>query len=970
MIPRPSRTVALALLFPSLCAPAAMGGVRLYDDIAVAPDGQRMAVVEIVREDGADGRWLRYNLIVAHIDGTNAAVVDSVPTATGRLSQVSWSPDGGVLTYVRTRADADEKGLWQNTAEHRIRVLNADGSAGRSVLRSSTLLEYPTFTHDGQRIIYTRNAESGRTLRITGLDGTNDTEVVRAEVDPGRAVRADRGEYFLFNANAVNADGTLNTNETRRVIAAVKADGTGLVQALAWPGTDPVSLLTLSLSANSSRIAIHGITGFVYGHAWQSMGIAAGTGEIKWPASRSAFSMLPDGSAIMFCGGLLQSDTIYRVPLRGDPVPIALQRVNIDDVARAVAPDDADIGMAVPGGARQISEVAISPDAGRVVFSWAITEGEGAGTSELWLMNTDGTNLTRLTDGAVDTRPRFSPSGATVVFERLVAGTTQHDVWTTELWAGEAKAVVATDADETQPTFGGSEGTLLFCRAPAGTPEETALVRSVNGIETTIAGAQFGPSHPTYVADVDATFFSSRALDAGGAVVDGKRHIAVVTSAEASPRSWRSSTGTPADLMGFRCSGDGSRVLTVMQADGKDYLFFEEQSLLGSNSGAVGKVASFTSYDVSRDGTRFVFVGTTAEDAVPGLWVVNWDKGQFVKVAPGAESPDVRVVLPATPLVATSEADAPEEPPSLEQVSGRWGRAELHSPALSPDGTRLAVIEDSNGGTEGEGTQSRLVTAKLDGTDVRTLATGTMLLRPRWSSDGARIVFESVPEGEADFEVFVVDADGSNLKRLTTNGVLDSEPTFTWDDRGVVFVRRETAGADGALVEMDLSTAAETILLGTEFDAAYPVAWAKAKSVLARVRNVDSEGAIVEGGKGWKIAGVFDGKALPVFWTNVESAWEWPQSLRMTPEGMVYIAQFGEDRTAVGPVMLMNEAESTTGGKYIPQCIAGSDAIDITGDGKTVVFFGVRDEADKDESPGIWIADATGRNARLFSLRE
>ncbi len=944
-----------------------MGVVRLYDDIAVSPDGQRMAIVEIVREDAASGRWLRYNLIVANIDGTNAAVVDSVPTATGRLSQVSWSPDGGVLTYIRARADADATGLWKNTAEHRIRVLNADGSAGRSVLRSTTLLEYPTFSHDGQRIIYTRNAESGRTLRITGLDGTNDTELVRAEVDPGRAVRADRGEYFLFNAEAVNADGSLNKNETRRVIAAVKADGTGLVQALAWPGTDPVSLITLSLSANSSRIAIEGIAGFISGHAWQSMGISQGTGEIKWPASRSAFSMLPDGSAIMFCGGLVQSDTIYRVPLKGDPVPIALQRVNIDDVARGVPPDETDISEAVPEGTRQIGEVAISPDARRVVFSWAITEGDGAGTTELWLMNTDGTNPVRLTEGAVDTRPRFSPSGTTVIFERLVAGSAQHDVWTTELWAGEAKAVIATDADETQPTFGAADNAFIFCRAAAGKPEEMALMRSVDGVETTIAGAQFGPSHPTFVADVDATFFSSKAIDAGGAVIDGKRHVAFVSGADATPRSWRSSNGTPADLLGFRCSGDGSRVLTVMQADERDYLFFEEQSLLGSNSGAVGKVTSFTSYDVSRDGTRFVFVGTTTEDAVPGVWVVNWDKGQFVKVMPGVESSDVRIEPPATPRIATSDADAIEEPLSKEQVSNQWGFTELVSPALSPDGTRLAVIEESYEG--GALLGSALVTAELDGTDVRTLVSGEQVLRPRWSSDGARIVFEMTPAGEADSEVFMVDADGANLTRLTTNDVFDSEPTFTWDDAGVVFVRREAAGAGGALVERTRATGAERVLLGAEFDVAFPVAWQQTRSLIFRMKPVDENGAIKPGAAGYVMATLQSDKAVPVFSISGEDEFEWPQSLRVAKDKVVYIVQLGEDRGTPGPVILMDEAVSTTAGVDVPQCIAGSDAIDITADGKTLVFYGVRDEEDQDERPGVWIVGADGRNARLFSLR-
>lgn len=959
-----SALIASALFFSS--ATAAVD--RLYFEVEVSPDGRRMALIEDVRESGTNGHRLRRNLMVANIDGTNAAVVDSVPSSTGTLSDVSWSPDGQVLTYIRVRADADEKSMWRNRAEYRIRVLNADGSAGRTVLRSPTILSGPVFAHDGQRIVYTHTADAGRTLRIIGLDGTGDTEIVRAEVDPGEATRAERGEYLLFNADAVNPDGSLNPAETRRIIAGVKADGTGLAQVLAWPGSDPVSLLSATLSANSSRVMVEGLRGFQYGHAWQILGIAQATGEVTSPAVRNSASMLPDGSAVILVGGLVESNTIYRVPLRGTPEPIALQRVNIDDVPRTLVPTEFIYGDEAPGGVREVRDVALSPDGSRIVFAWGIVEGDGAGTVELWSMDIDGTNLVRLTSGAVDTRPRISPSGEMVVFERLVGG--QHDLWTTGVLAGEPAPMVESESDETQPTFGAADGTILFRRSPAGAPEASMLVQRSDNVETTLAVSEFDPSNPVYVGEVNAVFFSSKALDAQGAVVDGKRHIAVRTADQPAPRSWRSSTGTPADLMGFRCSADGSRAITVMRVEGKDYLYFEEQSLLGGNSGAVGRVTGFTSYDISGDGSRFVFAGTTEEGGPAGIWVVNWNAGKFNRITPGEENAGVQITPPATPAVSAWDADAPEEPPSLEQVSVRWGHTELHSPALSPDGTRLAVIELTEGGTVTQESSSRLVTAKLDGTDVRELATGGSILRPRWSSDGARVVFESVPDGESDFEIFTVNADGANLTRLTTNDVLDSEPTFTWDDQGVVFVRRETAGASGALLEVTLSTGAEKTLLGPEFDPAYPVAWAKAKAVLARVRSVDDTGALIEGGKGWKIAGVLDGKALPVFWTNDESAWEWPQSLRMTPGGAVYIAQFGEDRTAVGPVMLMNEAESTSKGTYVPQCIAGSDGIDISADGKTLVFFGVRDEADKDECPGIWIVDADGRNARLFSLRE
>jgi TolB protein len=45
-----------------------------------------------------------------------------------------------------------------------------------------------------------------------------------------------------------------------------------------------------------------------------------------------------------------------------------------------------------------------------------------------------------------------------------------------------------------------------------------------------------------------------------------------------------------------------------------------------------------------------------------------------------------------------------------------------------------------------------------------------------WSPDGQRIAFASNVSG--DFEIFVIDADGGNLQRLTYNNAVDSVPDW------------------------------------------------------------------------------------------------------------------------------------------------------------------------------------------------
>ena len=56
---------------------------------------------------------------------------------------------------------------------------------------------------------------------------------------------------------------------------------------------------------------------------------------------------------------------------------------------------------------------------------------------------------------------------------------------------------------------------------------------------------------------------------------------------------------------------------------------------------------------------------------------------------------------------------------------------------------------------------------------------------PEWSPDGQKIVFDSNRDGK--LEIYVMDADGSNVQRLTHNDKTDSRPAWSPDGQRIVF---------------------------------------------------------------------------------------------------------------------------------------------------------------------------------------
>ena len=108
----------------------------------------------------------------------------------------------------------------------------------------------------------------------------------------------------------------------------------------------------------------------------------------------------------------------------------------------------------------------------------------------------------------------------------------------------------------------------------------------------------------------------------------------------------------------------------------------------------------------------------------------------------------------------------------------------LPNVAWSPDGTKIAF-----GGFVGNRVQISVINA--DGSNLTRLTDHPSYnFEPSWSPDGTKIAFASNREGGgySDFKIYVMRADGSNPTKLTNLG-LDTNPAWSPDGAKIAFTR-------------------------------------------------------------------------------------------------------------------------------------------------------------------------------------
>lgn len=236
--------------------------------------------------------------------------------------------------------------------------------------------------------------------------------------------------------------------------------------------------------------------------------------------------------------------------------------------------------------------------------------------------------------------------------------------------------------------------------------------------------------------------------------------------------------GTAVAVVAFRVGGAGSPDFGVPVSPVP--VVSDENGLLAYTTG--GRLNG--GIDIARpDGTLV----RTIPSPAPGLaWHVAWSPdGQRLAVAVFAVSGGSERSL----WVINADGTHP-----VEIASG----SNVHRPSWSPDGSWLAYSIDRAATAE-------IHVVRPDGSDDMVVRSeprsGTFeIFSAMFSPDGKQILFD---EGtDSNFDIFVMDADGSNVRQLTHTGV-DYNPAWSPDGRQIVFTRQEGAASDIFLMGAD-----------------------------------------------------------------------------------------------------------------------------------------------------------------------
>ena len=382
-------------------------------------------------------------------------------------------------------------------------------------------------------------------------------------------------------------------------------------------------------------------------------------------------------------------------------------------------------------------------------------------------------------DPGVETHPALSPDGRMIAYAGGAGFGTQRDIFLRGVTDGTPIRLTNTAEDEMAPAW-----------SPDG--RRIAFVRRIPGAPCEILVAPVPQGEPRVVGRCSVESMTRLAWTRDGEILlsDRPTRDAVRRIRALSPDTgrMREVTSPPSTSL-----GDLDPVVTHRG----DHMVFRRAFSYGVADLYAAEVSGAGLRPLTRDGWKAVGYAFTVDDRTlvfssnrggdSGLWSVDF-KRPATPVRLGLGLLEFgRLSADKTGLLAVEAGDyrsnlfawrAGAAPVALTD-----GNTSDWDPDLSSTG-QLTFASDQNGGSEIWSKRSTGEPTRL--TDLKA----SSVFSPRWSPDGQSIAFVASRDGRTD--VYLINAEGSNLRNLTSDGAARDE--LAWDQNGNLLVPTLRAG--------------------------------------------------------------------------------------------------------------------------------------------------------------------------------
>jgi Tol biopolymer transport system component/DNA-binding winged helix-turn-helix (wHTH) protein len=370
-----------------------------------------------------------------------------------------------------------------------------------------------------------------------------------------------------------------------------------------------------------------------------------------------------------------------------------------------------------------------SPDGRKLLF-----DSERDGNREIYVMDADGGNQIRLTrSNGVDSTAAWSPDGNLIAFaSNRDTGPSYNpynlDIYVMNADGSNVRRIVDDPEYDVSPQWSPDGRKILFVTGRNGNFDVYEMNADGTDQKNLTPDSDQADGAAIWSLDGNNIAFSRR--------IEGNAQIFVM---DADGGNLKQVTHNAANSELPTWSPDGSRLVFQTEQDGNWEIY--TVSVDGELAQLTDDAADDVSPDWSPDGNRIAF--SSNRHGQQHIYVMNADGSALIQIT---NSP-----------------------------------AEDTEPAWAPDGKRIAFTSLRDGNKE-------IYVMNADGSDPTRLTNDPGVdSTPRWSIDG-KILFTSNRGGQTD--IYVMDDGGRNVSRLTRMGA--SRAAWSPDGKKVVFVSRST----------------------------------------------------------------------------------------------------------------------------------------------------------------------------------